>query len=65
VNATHNIDSPVQAPLARAYDHLDTCVLHLTDAIDLVDGARRTRLIEVLDMVSSMVAALDRVRETL
>lgn len=52
-------------PIDRARDHLDTCVLHLTDAIESFDGARRTRAVEILDMVSGTLAELDRLREGL
>ncbi|MCV7214712.1 hypothetical protein H7J51_05360 [Mycobacterium crocinum] len=56
-------------PLIRVIDsargHLDTAQCHLSDAIEYLDAARRTRAEEILDRTTAALADLDRLRATL
>lgn len=48
-----------------ARGHLDTVACHLYDAAGHLDGARRTRVTEILDRATAVLAELDHFREAL
>ena len=68
MSAAHDVDNRIQAAkldIDSARDHLDTAQYYVSDAIGYLDGARRTRVEEILDRVGKALADLDRLREVL
>lgn len=58
-------DCAARWDLDSAHGHLDTVACLLDDAVAHLDGARETRVVEILDHVSAVLAELDRLRATL
>lgn len=54
-----------QWDLDSARGHLDTAACLIDSAIEHLDGARKTRAIEILDRVSVALVDLDRLRAAL
>ncbi|OBB42706.1 hypothetical protein [Mycobacterium sp. 852002-51961_SCH5331710] len=60
-----DVDQAAKHAIDSARDHIDTSAYYLHDAIGHLDGARRTRAQQIHDNITSTLAALDRLRETL